>query len=116
MFRLFRKNTDSATTLFARRLAADVAKRYPAHLDAQPDKRPSLNRLTRIVEEACNKALAFQQQERLGWFGRARLGSEFKWALSELGYSKEFSELATEAVIVLLSKPPSNAKNTHRSD
>lgn len=89
---------------FALRLAKQIEQRYPVSLDRDPAKRPSANRLTRIIEEACNKSVEFQQQKSLGWFGKASLGNHFRWALVEAGYSKEFVDFATEAIIVYVSR------------
>lgn len=89
---------------FAKQLAQDIVKRYPPSLDAQPDKRPSVNRLTRIVEDACKKARDFQDENKLGWLGKAQLGNAFRWELQDLGYQKDFIDLATEALIVYVSK------------
>lgn len=88
----------------AKSLADDVAKRYPPALDIQPGKRPSVARLTRIIEDVCGKAVNFQAEHRLGWLGKAALGNNFRWALTELGYQKDFVDFATEAVIVHISK------------
>jgi len=90
---------------FAKSLANDIAKRYPPALDQQPGKRPSVNRLTRIMEDACKKASDFQEQHRLGWLGKAKLSNAFRWALREMGYQKDFVDFATEAVVVHLSRP-----------
>lgn len=89
---------------FALDLANQLAKRYPPALDSQPAKRPSVNRLTRITEDACAKAVEFHATQKLGWLGKARLGNHFRWALSELGYTKEFVDFATEAVVVHISR------------
>lgn len=89
---------------FAEQLAGEIAKRYPQHVDADPAKRPSVNRLTRIVEDACKKARTFQDEHKLGWMGKARLGNAFRWALKERGYRQDFIDLATEALIVYISK------------
>lgn len=89
---------------FAKRLAEDVVKRYPPALDKDLSKRPSVNRLTRIVEDVCAKAVEFQTESRLGWIGKARLGNAFRWELSNLGYQKDFVDLATEAVVVHISR------------
>jgi hypothetical protein len=93
---------------FAKALAQDVAKRYPVALDQDVAKRPSVNRLTRIVEDVCSKAVEFQTSHRLGWLGKAKLGNAFRWELTAMGYRKDFVELATEAVIIHLSRrlPP----------
>lgn len=97
---------------FAKRLAADVAKRYPPELDKDPGKRPSVNRMTRIIEDACQKAVEFRTEHRLGWLGKAKLGNAFRWELSSMGYRKDFVDLATEAVIVHVSRksPPAAKK------
>ncbi len=90
--------------VFAKDLAADLAKRYPAALDVSPDKRVSANRLSRVLEETLSKAVEFQQKHNLGMFGKAKLGNEFKWQLQELGYTEKFIDLATEALMVYLTR------------
>ena len=89
---------------FAKTLADDIAKRYPPALDQQPGKRPSVNRLTRIIEEVCEKSVQFQRQHHLGWYGKAKLGNSFRWELANMGYQKDFVNFATEAVIVHVSR------------
>ena len=90
--------------VFATGLADDIAKRYPTALDQQPGKRPSVNRLTRIVEDVCAKGVAFQVEHKLGWLGKAQLGNAFRWSLQEMGYHKDFVDFATEAFVVHVSK------------
>lgn len=92
---------------FAKLLAQDIAKRYPPALDAQPGKRPSVNRLTRIVEDVCTKAVAYQGEHKLGWLGKSKLSNSFRWELTELGYQKDFVDFATEAVVVHVSRAKS---------
>lgn len=104
MLSFLRAGRKSEIQEFAVDLAAQIAKRYPPALDSQPGKRPSVNRLTRITEDACTKAVEFHDAHKLGWFSRARLGNHFRWALTELGYTKEFVDFATEAVIVHISR------------
>lgn len=89
---------------FAATLAGEIAIKYPPALDKDMAKRPAENRLTRIIEDACNQAATFRAEERLGWIGRARLANEFRWQLTEKGYSKRFVEFATEAVLVYISR------------
>jgi hypothetical protein len=60
--------------------------------------------MTRIVEDACKQAQEFQATQRLGWLGKARLGNAFRWALADLGYRKDFVDLATEALVVQVSR------------
>lgn len=89
---------------FAKKTAADLAKRYPVAIDQQPDKRPSVNRLTRVLEDVCHRAAVFGAEHKLSWYGMAKLGNSFRWELVELGYTKEFVDLATEALIVQASR------------
>lgn len=101
MFKFFRSNE---AKVFAQALAERLAKRYSAEVDRQPGKRPSVNRLTRVMEETCQRALDYQRERQLGWLGKARLSNEFRWALKERGYSQEFISFATEAIVVYLSR------------
>jgi len=89
---------------FAKDLAAQLARRYPPELDKQPGKRPSVNRLTRIIEDLVASAVEFRDKQKLGWLGKARLGNAFRWELTELGYTEIFVDFATEAVVVHLSR------------
>lgn len=95
---------DPKVAEFAKSLADTISKRYPPALDKDPSKRPSVNRMTRIIEDACKQAVEFQIQHRLGWLGKARLGNAFRWELVELGYGKDFVDMATEAVVVYVSR------------
>lgn len=102
MFKFFLRNHELKT--FAQELAERLAKRYSPDLDRQPGKRPSVNRLTRVMEETCQRAAEYQGRQRLSWLGKARLSNEFRWALKERGYSREFVSFATEAVLVYMSR------------
>lgn len=102
-------SSNSPVVAFAKSLAQDIGKRYPPALDQQPGKRPSVNRLTRIMEDACKKAVDFQAEHKLGWLGKAKLGNSFRWELTEMGYQKDFVDFATEAVVVHVSRKPPKA-------
>lgn len=101
---IFKPTRSAKASAFAQSLADDIAKRYPPELDRNPTKHLSANRLTRILEDTCEKAADYQRDNRLGVFGKAKLGNAFKWALTDLGYRKEFVDIATEALIVYVSK------------
>lgn len=96
--------TKAPIDAYAKSLADDITKRYPPALEQQHGKRPSATRLTRIIEDACAKAIDFQSQHRLGWLGKALFANAFRWALREKGYQQDFVELATEALVVLISR------------
>ena len=89
---------------FAKQLAEEIAKQYPPALDKGGEKMLSEKRLTRILEEACNRAAAFKNEHKLGVYKKARLGNTFRWELEERGYSKMFIETATEGLVVYLAR------------
>lgn len=89
---------------FAKELVSKLIKRYPPTADQQANKKPSVNRLTRIVEEALKAAIEFKNTHNLGWLGKSKLANEFRWALTEAGYTKEFVDFATEAMVIYLNQ------------
>ena len=96
---------------FATALANTLAKRYPPALDVNPEKKISQARLTKVLEETLVQAAEFQQEHKLGVFGKAKLGNEFKWQLKELGYTEKFIEVATEGLMVYVTRgaPPAGS-------
>jgi hypothetical protein len=89
---------------FAKDLASNLAKRYPPALDVNPEKRVSENRLTKVLEDTLAQAVEFQQKHRLGMFGKAKLGNEFRWQLKEMGYTEKFIDVATEGLMVYITR------------
>ena len=90
---------------FAKGLAHDIAKRYPPTMDkASADRKISSKRLSAILEDTLAKAVDFRKQHKLGVYKKARLSNTFRWELQELGYSNNFIELATEGLVVYISR------------
>jgi hypothetical protein len=96
-------------TEFAKTLAANLSKRYPPALDVNPEKRVSENRLTKVLEDTLQHAVEFQQKHKLGLFGKAKLGNEFRWELKEMGYTQKFIDVATEGLMVYVTRGSKNA-------
>lgn len=94
----------SSANDFAKQLALDLSAHYPPSLDQSPQKRVSVNRMTRILEDVFSRAESFKNEQRLGWLGKARLGNSFRWELKELGYTSDFIEMATEGLIVYITR------------
>jgi hypothetical protein len=92
---------------FAKSLAQDIAKRYPPAIANNPQQMVSQKRLTDILEETFTKAAAFQRENKLGWYRKAKLGNEFRWELKELGYDEKFVEVATEGLVVYVTRASS---------
>lgn len=59
--------------------------------------------LARAVDEVCNRAASFQRKEKLGVYGRAKLGTEFKMQLRELGYPEDFVDELVGKVLISMS-------------
>jgi hypothetical protein len=89
---------------FAKTLAHDLAKRYPPALDKGSERKISQKRLTTILEDTFNRAADFRRQHNLGVYKKARLGNTFRWELEEMGYGAKFVEVATEGLIVYVTR------------
>lgn len=89
---------------FAKSLAQDIAKRYPPAIANNPEQMISQKRLTTILEDVFNRAHQFNSEHRLGMFKKAKLGNTFKWELKEMGYDEKFIDMATEGLIVYLTR------------
>lgn len=101
---VFKKNQTVDLKIFACSLADDLAKRYPPELDKTPGAQVSISRLTRIMEDLCQRVVEFQANNKLGWIKKAKLANNLKWELTERGYTKKFIDFATEAIVVHLNK------------
>lgn len=89
---------------FAKTLVNTLAKRYPPSIDAATEKKISEARLTKVLEDVLGQATEFQQKHQLGLFGKAKLGNEFRWQLKELGYTDRFIDVATEGLMVYITR------------
>ena len=90
---------------FAKGLAQDIAKRYPPAMDqGSAERKISQTRLSAILESAFSKASDYRSQHKLGVYKKARLSNTFRWELQELGYSNSFIEIATEGLVIHISR------------
>lgn len=89
---------------FANLLAQELAKRYPPAIEKGEGRKISEKGLSNILEGIYGKAVEFKKSNRLGIYATARLGNVFRWELKELGYSDQFIEMATEGLIVYITK------------
>jgi hypothetical protein len=61
--------------------------------------------VARAIDDVCNRAAEFQREHKLGLFGKAKLGTEFKTRLKENGYLQDFvDELTTKLLINMSGK------------
>ena len=101
---LFGSVTGKDVDVFAKSLAQELAKRYPPALDKGSERKVSQKRLNNILEDTFNRAIEFKRQHKLGVYKKARLGNTFRWELQEMGYSEKFIEVATEGLIVYITR------------
>jgi hypothetical protein len=95
---------------FAKDLAKDIGERYPVAVANDPARKVSANRLTAILEDAFSQASDFTAQNKLGYFKKAKLGNTFRWELKDMGYDEKFVEVATEGLIVYITRKQEPAK------
>jgi hypothetical protein len=101
---LFGSTSGKDIDTFAKALAQDLAKRYPPALDKGNERKISQKRLTTILEDTYTRAVAYKTEHKLGVYKKARLGNTFRWELQDMGYSEKFVELATEGIIVYITR------------
>jgi hypothetical protein len=89
---------------FAKTLARDLARQYPPAVDQSGGPRPSGKAPAALLEEVCNRAVAFKNEHKLGVHKKARLGNTFRHELEALGYSTTFIETATEGLVAFLGR------------
>src|SRR6478736_749888 len=96
---MFGSDKRSMIDEFALKLAADLAQRYPAELENTKPPKRNPQRLAKAFDDTFNRAIDFQREEKLGIYGKARLGNTFKWELKRLGYPDDFVDLTTRSLI-----------------
>jgi hypothetical protein len=87
---------------FATDLANDLGRRFPPASEARTDT-GAKNQIRVILEGLAARAARYQDEHKLGIYGKAKLANVFRWKLTELGYSKDFVESATKQVVTRLA-------------
>jgi hypothetical protein len=100
---VFNRKRSRETEDFAIALARDIAVRCPP-AEAHEGDHISM-RLAKAIDEACARAAAYQREQRLGMFARAKLGTAFKLELKQTGYPKEFVDSVTRQLLLKMSAP-----------
>ncbi len=87
----FGKN-NAAIDAFAGTLVADLTKRFPREKQAElgGTKAKPAQQLAKAVNELERNIATFQQEHKLGVYGKARLLNKIKWQMKELQYSEDF--------------------------
>lgn len=85
---------------FAINLAQEFSKRCPA--DRLQGGQGTMA-FARAIDEICNRAAEFQRAKKLGVYGKAKLGTEFKLQMKEFGYPGEFIDELTQKLLINMS-------------
>lgn len=101
---LFNFVTRSEEKDFVAKQVEQLCKDLPPKLIAEARGKVTVNKITRSLERVYASANAFRDERRLGFVGRAVVANAFKWGLKEASYPDEFVDMATEGLIVALSK------------
>lgn len=81
-----------------------ISKELPAEKIADGRSKVSVNKVTRVLESVYASAVDFKNERKIGFIGRAVMANAFKWGLKEAGYADAFVGMATEGLIMALSK------------
>jgi len=87
---------------FATALANDLGRRLPPASEKRTDP-GAKQQLKVILDGLAARAIRFHGEQKLGIYGKAKLGNVFRWKLQEIGYSKAFCEQATKEIITRLA-------------
>lgn len=88
---------------FAAQMAERIGRQFPPSTESKLAKVGARRRLEGVLNPIKTDLEDFQRTHQLGWIGKARLGNEFRWALTEKGYSKEFIEALTEGIVTIVA-------------
>ncbi len=89
---------------FSRSLARELSERFPLELESQTSNKKSDKKLGKALNGIYSKARDFRVDNKLGVYGKARLGNTFRWELKEMGYGGGFVEEATKGLVVSISR------------
>ena len=107
MWKLLRIFPNKHIDAFSRSLVEELSERFPVGMEFKindgKDKKAAKH-LARALQGAYSKARDYRQTQRLGIYGKARLGNAFKWELREMGYDVDFVEQATKGLIIEISR------------
>ena len=83
---------------FGIKLANEVANRVPPGTGTA---KKGNEKYAKAIDYALSLTIAFQRDNRLGVYGKARLFNSFKWQLKQLGYPDDFVDQMTAALVNL---------------
>ncbi len=101
---MFNKTSNKHLDEFSKSLAHELARQYEVGYEDRPLNKKTKRQLGKALDKIYLKAADFQAENKLGIYGKARLGNTFKWELKELGYREAFVDEATKGLILSLNR------------
>lgn len=83
--------------------ATDLAKDFSARCPLDEGGVPRAIGVARAIDDICNRAAQFQREKKLGLYGRAKFGTEFKMQMKEFGYPADFVDEFTTKLLMNMS-------------
>src|SRR5437762_2799051 len=84
---------------FGIQLAKALAGRVPPDPGAPRARKRGNETYAKAIDYAVDLTVAFQHDNNLGVYAKARLFNSFKWELKRLGYSDDFIDTTTAALV-----------------
>jgi hypothetical protein len=97
---MFKKTKSKEVGDFAIELAQEFSRLSPP---TAPQAGARAMSLARAVDDICGRAAEYQKTAKLGIYGKAKLGTEFKMQLKELGYESAFIDELTSRLLIRIS-------------
>lgn len=101
---MFSKVSTKDLDEFSRSLARELSRQFESDERKGPPDKKAERKRSKALDRIYAKALEFKVENKLGVYGKARLGNTFKWELKELGYEDAFVDEATKGLLLNLSR------------
>ncbi|MBB4863423.1 hypothetical protein HNP46_002270 [Pseudomonas nitritireducens] len=96
--------TGASAREYAVGLAEELSKTLPPKLVDGSSKVLSVNKVTKILEGLYAKASEYRVNSKIGFMRQAMFANTFRWQLTELGYPEAFVKMATEGLVLAMTK------------
>ena len=99
----------------ATQLVATLIKLLPPRVIDGKRKVLSIKKISDTLEKIYTDAASFTQEHKLGFYKRSILANTFRWEMDEKGYPKDFIQLATEGLVVEISRSKKTNSETNNN-
>lgn len=86
-------------------LVATVSERLTPAASSQLHRAGTRKKAVSSVQTIASRAAAFAQAHQMSSLAKASFANRIKWGVRDLGYSEEFVDMVTVAVVMSISMP-----------